>query len=322
LCPGSYKVITSDGFACTDSAVVVIPSSPCTGFHTYTQGGWGATPKGKNIANYLKSNFITVFPNGLTIGCNNTLKLTSQTAIDNFLSSSTTARALPVGSLINPGCSYKNVLAGQLVAATLNVKFDSADVNFSSSTIWLGNLIIASGKFSGWKVIDLIKEANRAIGGCGSIYSFSDLSTALESFNKNYHNSESESCCSCSCSCSNNGCYLSCPLSETRGTLRSNDNSNTDIFAIQNNENEIQVFPNPVRENGNIRIKVMNDGLLKIDLLNIYGAIVSEIFNSNNVKQNQIVEKSFSTSRLESGVYLIRFTNGSKISYRKIVVSK
>lgn len=162
----------------------------CTGFHTQTQGGWGADPRGNNPGVYLQNNFSAAFPSGLTIGCanGNKLVLTSATAVNAFLPSGSTPSLLPAGTLTDPGATYSNVFAGQLVTAVLNVGFDYYDPNFSSNSINTGDLIITTGTFAGWTINQLISEANNTIGGCSSNYSASDLNDALTSFNENYDN--------------------------------------------------------------------------------------------------------------------------------------
>lgn len=98
-----------------------IPSA-CPGHRTYTQGGWGGNPRGNNPAAFLRDHFEEAFPDGLEIGCINTLSLSSATAVRNFLPQGATASALPAGELADPTrYDYDNVLAGQLVALTLNV---------------------------------------------------------------------------------------------------------------------------------------------------------------------------------------------------------
>lgn len=177
-------------------ASVFLPSKPfaqqqeCKGFRSQTQGGWGADPHGNNPGVYLQNNFAGVFPSGLTIGCatGNQLVLTSSSTVNAFLPSGTTPSLLPAGTLTDPGGSYSNVLAGQLVTAVLNLGFDLYDPNFSSNTIHTGDLVITSGTFKGWTINQLIAEANSTIGGCSNTYSASDLNDALTSFNENYDN--------------------------------------------------------------------------------------------------------------------------------------
>lgn len=163
-------------------------TEPCQAgvFRTQTQGGWGANPNGNNPGVYVANNFATAFPNGLTIGCNNTLKLTSAAAVRDFLPSGSTPSALPAGNMVDPGGTYTNVLAGQLVAATLSIGFDNASATYSASTIPLGSLVIASGTFQGMTMNQMLAIANQVIGGCATNYSFSEVNAALTSFNENF----------------------------------------------------------------------------------------------------------------------------------------
>ncbi len=155
-------------------------------YRTQTPGGWGATPNGNNPGAYLHANFDQAFPNGLTIGCDNQLVLTSAQAVTDFLPSGTTPTTLPDGIMTNPGSTYNNVFAGHLVALSLSAGFDAYDANFGSGSLGLGNLSLDQGEFAGWTISQLLEEANNAIGGCGSAYSFSALSGALASVNENF----------------------------------------------------------------------------------------------------------------------------------------
>ncbi len=160
----------------------------CPGFRTQTQGGWGGNACGNNPASYLQANFAAAFPSGLTIGCTNKLKLSTSTAVKNFLPSGGTASVLPAGTLNNP-TNYSNVFAGQLVAATINVQFDLTFANFGSSATNLKDLVIGSGTFTGLTVAQVLQLANNKIGGCGNVtYTCSQLSSALESINSSYDN--------------------------------------------------------------------------------------------------------------------------------------
>jgi len=162
------------------------------GFKTFTQGGWGTQCNGNNPGCYRDANFDAAFPDGLTIGCgSNTLTLTSSAAVQAFLPSGSTPRALDAGNLTDPGQSYSNVLAGQLVAVTLAVGFDVYDANFSSNTSSFSSLIIANGPFSGMTVGGFLQVANQAIGGCATGYSFSDLNDTATAINENYDNGTS-----------------------------------------------------------------------------------------------------------------------------------
>ena len=157
LTAGSYTVRVWDDKKClaeTTCEVITEEKEECNGFRTQTQGGWGQCDQhGNNVATYLFANFDAAFPSDLTIGCGTKkLKLTSAQAVCDFLPSGTQARALNNGTLVDPGQTYRNVFAGQLVAATLNVGFDLYDANFGVSNINLGDLIIESGPLAGLTV--------------------------------------------------------------------------------------------------------------------------------------------------------------------------
>ncbi|MEI6766156.1 MAG: T9SS type A sorting domain-containing protein [Bacteroidota bacterium] len=196
---GSYTIIATDANGCTGTGTVAFTCVNNCQFTTFTQGGYGATPHGNNPGVYVHSNFSGAFPSGLAIGCNSKLKLTTAQAVTDFLPSGSTPATLPAGTLINPGGTYNNVLAGQLVAAMLSVGFDMYDPNFSPSSQNLGSLTISTGTFTGWTAAQLIDSANHFIGGCGSAYSASQYNAALTAFNENFDNG-----------IVNNG-YLNCP---------------------------------------------------------------------------------------------------------------
>ena len=98
-----------------------VNSSDCGQFRTQTQGGWGSSASGNNPGAYRDLHFDQAFPNGLSIGCDFTLTLTSSEAVQEFLPSGGTASQL-TEDLIDP-FGYENVLAGQLVAIRLSIKF-------------------------------------------------------------------------------------------------------------------------------------------------------------------------------------------------------
>ncbi|HET6226379.1 MAG TPA: hypothetical protein VFF27_08880 [Bacteroidia bacterium] len=170
---------------------------PCGGFRTQTQGGWGAPPNGNNPGKYLHTNFAAAFPNGLTVGCNYTITLTTAQAITDYLPAGGTPAVL-TANYTNP-TTLKNNLASQLVTLTLAVQFDKYDPKFSSSSAALGNLIIGSGTFKGMKVADLLTEANKVLGGCPSAYTPAQISDVLTTINENFDDGTA------------NGGFLLCP---------------------------------------------------------------------------------------------------------------
>lgn len=154
-------------------------------FRTQTQGGWGSRARGGNAGVYRDANFAAAFPNGISVGCTNTLTLTSSAEVDAFLPSGSTPKAL-TQNYTDPSRSYRNVLAGQVVTLGLSLGFDAYDPNYSASTTALGDLVVASGPLAGKTVFEVYAYAQQALGGCASPYSLSQLNSAVSSINENF----------------------------------------------------------------------------------------------------------------------------------------
>jgi hypothetical protein len=194
-CSGNFELLleVSDNCDPDPSIVVLVLDSALSAngecstgqLRTQTMGGWGTTPSGNNPGMYLLNHFDEAFPDGLTIGCDNTLHLSSPQHVIDFLPSGTTPALLPAGDLIDPGSSYSNVLAGQLVAATISVAMDQTFADFGESDMPLANLILQSGDFEGYSVSELLLLANSLIGGCQA-GDASAMNAALSSINENF----------------------------------------------------------------------------------------------------------------------------------------
>jgi hypothetical protein len=175
----------------------------CPGFRTWTQGGYGASSNGAPTQ-FLTANFAAAFPAGLEIGCTNKIRLTTATAVRNFLPQGTAPAYLNSGIATNPTkTNFNSVLAGQLVTLTLNVRFDQVFASFGSSSTNLRDLVITTGPFLGWTVQQFLDDANKKIGGCSSIStaSYSDYNNAADRINRAYDNGVSS------------GSFLACPMS-------------------------------------------------------------------------------------------------------------
>jgi hypothetical protein len=158
---------------------------------TQTPGGWGAPPNGDNPGAYLHANFNSAFPGGLVVGCNYTITLTSAQAVTNCLPQGGTSGAL-TKNYLNPvntpksSNNPKNVLASHVIALTLSTAFDSWDEDFGESNTNLSNALITTGTFEGWTVGDVLAEAEKVLGGCGSSYSAAQLTEVLTAINECY----------------------------------------------------------------------------------------------------------------------------------------
>jgi hypothetical protein len=251
LTAGTYTVTITDDAGCsaTTSCVITAPTN-CGGFRTQTQGGWGQCQQnGNNPGTYLANNFAAAFPIGLTVGCTNTLKLTSAIAVCDFLPSGSTPRKLNL-NFVNP-TNYNNVLAGQIVALTLNVKFDAYDANFGSSATLLGNQVIVGGTFAGWTVNQFLDTANKVLGGCASQYTPGAINSAASSINQNYVDGTSD-----------NG-YLACPGTVNRISSKATTTA--------------EVFPNPF--NNQITVRIPEDRSATIILMDLSGKVMQQFIS-------------------------------------------
>ncbi len=294
---GNYQVNVTDSNGCANVSNCKIDASTTCGGRTQTQGGWGAIPNGGNPGTYLHAHFTAAFPNGVIIGCNNTFKLTSAQAVTDFLPSGTTAKALPVGNMLN-NTGYKNVLAGQLLTAVLSVGFDYENANFSPASITLDNQIIQSGLFSGKTVGFLISEANKKIGGCASIYSFTQLNNALDLVNNNYDDGTA-----------NNG-YLSC---SNKARLANE--------VISENGLSFKLYPNPFSTIANLEFTSSKMSYVTVELFDLTGRMVKSLY-AGEVKQDDSKSIAISSNELRNGIYLLKINSDNEVHNQRLIIQK
>ncbi|MBA3283764.1 MAG: T9SS type A sorting domain-containing protein, partial [Nitrosopumilus sp.] len=296
LTAGSYTATITGANGCVATTTCGITQPNCEGFRTQTQGGWGQCQQnGNNPGSYLANNFAAAFPAGLSVGCNNTLLLTSSTAVCTFLPSGSTPSALPIGNLVNPGQSYHNVLAGQVVALTLNVGFDNYDANFGSSTTNLGDLIINSGTFVGWTVNQLLAEANNVLGGCPSAYTPSQINAAVSAINENYVDGNVT------------GNFLNCPPPAPQLPAQTS--------IVFNN------YPNPFSQYSTIEFRLPETEVVVVEVYNYAGAMVAQLYNAT-VQKNVVTRVNFESKELSNGIYIYKIITPSQSVHGKMILLK
>jgi hypothetical protein len=309
---GTYSVTITNGAGCRSTCSKTITS--CNGFRTQTMGGWGAPPNGNNPGVYVHANFAGAFPGPdyLTIGCATgfKLKLTSAQAITDFLPSGSTGRAL-TANLTNPGEGYSNVLAGQLVAATLSVRFDQVYANFSPSTTLLKDLVINAGTFQGWTVAQLLAEANKKIGGCASPYAFSDFTEALNAINNNYDDG------------TKNQGNLRCPAATTRSRGFISTPAVTNAVELKGTGNLlVNSYPNPAVSSATIKFKRTDKAShAVVAIYTMDGRKVATLFDKD-ITGGVTYEAALSTRNLQNGVYVYKVSSGNELIVRKLVIAK
>ena len=178
--------------SCVDVGAVNTPINPGD-FTGFTQGGWGAVPRGNNPGTVLHNNFAAVYPTGVEIGVGGagfSIKFTSAAAITAFLPQGGTPRAL-TSDLINPTSSSAGVFGGQVLALRLNVGFSAAGVTQGAGGP-LGSLKLTGTGTSldGLTVDQVLAVCETALGG-GALpvdYTIANLNALATNLNEAFDN--------------------------------------------------------------------------------------------------------------------------------------
>jgi hypothetical protein len=304
---GSYEVAVTDANGCTDTCMVDImldeDGNGCIGMRTMAQGSWGGYEP-------LDSLFTVAFPEGLTIGCGfRMLTLTAASAVLDFLPSQGPSLRLPIGDLLDPGTSYGNSLAGELVSLKLAARMDEIDPEFSVETVMLKDAVIATGTFQGWTVQQLLDEADLKIGGCFSWFSRMQLRNALAAINTGYHQGIVA-----------NG-MLECPEVEELNEgvlpqalmLRTQDDE-------QRGSVNTSAFPNPFMGTTTIRISELPAAeRITIEILSVEGVVLETLF-SGMVQEGVETRVDWHAGSRARGVYFYRVLGGELLLQGRLVV--
>jgi hypothetical protein len=160
----------------------VQPPSSCK-YRTYTKNGWQGACEGVNTACYRDNHFDTCFDLGLVIGlpgCSY-VNLTTAFSIRNLLP--TIGLSLDLNGLLSglPFSEVRGSLSAQLIAAQLNIGFDSCDDDFSSCEKNLVDLCFKAQAniWAGHTIGQTIQAAQCIIGGCADSCTSKGLPAAL-----------------------------------------------------------------------------------------------------------------------------------------------
>ncbi len=85
-------------------------------------------------------------------------------------------------------------------------------------------------------------------------------------------------------------------------------------------KNKIKIFPNPVTNNGQILFRTVNSGNTSIELYNLNGQKVIDLYNGITKKGSE-VSIPFSAVNINKGLYIAIIKNGNDIFKRKISVA-
>jgi hypothetical protein len=278
---------------------------------TQTQGGWGSEPSGNNPGAYLHEDgrFENSFPSPdyLTVGCgSNKVVLTDAQSVTDYLPCGGPTYEL-YEYVVDPGSAglaCKNNLVGQLVALTISVTFDDDIEDFGADgwTPVLGDMYFNTGPFEGWTVRQILDSANLVIGGCLNTYEPKEFTWTVSAINENFVDGTK-----------NNGlltCYA-IPLKQP----------GTDDAYVFSEEAMLIAYPNPFSRMTTIEFAAVEDGRVKLEILDVAGAVVDVLYDGPAGRG--IGHKvQLNSEKLQPGTYLCKLKTGRSLHAIRVVVLK
>ena len=165
-------------------------------FCTYTQGGWGSRPSGKNPGSILANNFDDVYDEqgyvlvGYTGTGGKNIRFTGAPFVDRYLPATSTPNKLTI-TFTNPTTTASGVFGGQVLALQLNVDFNDAGIiDGADGPIADLGLCNTGTSLDGKTISEILAAANVALGG-GSLptgYTYSSLNDLVASLNEAFDN--------------------------------------------------------------------------------------------------------------------------------------
>lgn len=129
----------------------------------------------------LRSNFKRIFPQGISLGCNE--RLNYPTVDLAFAAMPSRGPALPLAPKADAPASDGNMLAGELLSLTLMSRLDEVILVFTPHSPPLKRLVVSTGAFEGWSVDEVIQEANIVLGGCTTNFSADQIYQVVREIN-------------------------------------------------------------------------------------------------------------------------------------------
>jgi len=164
-------------------------------FQTYTQGGWSSAAHGENPGAYRDANFENAFPNGVSIGDPGGYEalFTTSGAVESFLPAGGPSGSFTTNH-IDPLSTEAGILAGQILALTLNVGFDLYDPNFAESIDNLENFMVnnSSNLCYGMTVGNVLEQGNLVLAGLPSTFTPSEINECAAWINEKFVNGGEE----------------------------------------------------------------------------------------------------------------------------------
>lgn len=308
---GTYTVSVTAATGCrrSGSVNITLPAQVnCAGIRAESQGTWGANSNGFDPAAFMNVNFAAAFPSStfLTIGCGNRqMRLTTAAAVGAFLPAYGTVSLLPTGTLTDPGTSYNNNLAAELVALKLSMRFDEMHPTFSPSTALLKDMVITTGPFAGWTVHQLVTQADAELGGCSSTHGLNTINAALLNINYNHYQGAP-----------GNG-FLTCPSAAS--IILVDDPSGEVLMQDEGSAIGLLLYPNPSAGSFAVRVSGLQaDEEFLARLLTIDGRELVQLGSGREAPTEGVEYRR--DEALAPGIYLVQVQQGARSEVQRLIV--
>lgn len=96
-------------------------------------------------------------------------------------------------------------------------------------------------------------------------------------------------------------------------------NASLGINTMNNSISTVSLFPNPARNILNLEIEIRQTLYLKIEIVNILGEVVSNVFEEKSFIGN--LNKEIDTENLPNAVYILRVNSGNNTNSYRFIVS-
>ena len=84
---------------------------------------------------------------------------------------------------------------------------------------------------------------------------------------------------------------------------------------------EVAVSPNPARDMALFNFKTVNNAATTLEIFDMSGRKVADVY-SGTVEAGSAYQVSFDTEALATGIYMYRYTNGSDVQIKRLIINK
>ena len=340
---GNYSVIVTDSLGSKDTCLVARSAESCGTYCTYTMDDWGSGCPDSEAENTMSTQpgcvrdhyFDEVFPEGVTIGdpagagagspTLYAMKFTNTEAVEDFLSSRGEASVL-TADITDPATEVGGgVLAGQILALTLNLKFSCAgvfaDLELLPCVACYADYEIPEGcgKFHGLTAEEFLAIANLALADSLEVLtpyaaSLSDVVFTATCLNEKYDE--------CGQDEKNLG-YMTVPGLATDKESRGSAADIGETPAMPKELKVNQSYPNPFNPSATIEFTLPSDGNVSIIIYDAIGRKVATLLSEYRTAGYHSVTwlgKDEGGTAVASGVYFCRVQFGPKATVQKMIL--